>query len=142
MDTSGTLLEDSDLASMDGRAVLHLDKGTRVLNKEGQPIDSISISARPPKAEITYSLLSSPTYDIDPRGAILDPPGQLTIRYDEPLDFLGIDPNNPQLGSSCGELELNWEILDAQADIDALTATAQVDRLGAFIVIFLVRIIS
>ena len=142
MDEEGVLIEDCDLASTDGRAVLHLEKGTRVLNEGGQPIQSITITTRPPKAEIEYSMMSSPTYEIDPRGAILEPPGQLTIQFDAPTDFPGIDPNDPQVGASCGELEVDWEILDTQADIDSLTATADMDRLGSFIVIFLVRIIS
>jgi len=142
MDEEGVLIEDCDLASTDGRAVLHLEKGTRVLNEGGQSIQSITITTRPPKAQIEYSAMSSPTYEIDPRGAILEPPGQLSINYDNPSIFLGVDPHDPQMGASCGELEIDWEILDTQADIDSLTATADVDRLGSFIVIFLVRIIS
>jgi hypothetical protein len=135
-------MEDYDLASMDGRAVLHLDKGTRVLDVEGQPIETIIIKTKSPKAEIPYSMMSSPTYDIGPRGAILEPPGRLTIQFDTPPDFQGIDPNDPQIGASCGEREVDWEILDTQANVDSFTATADVDRLGSFIVIFLVRIIS
>lgn len=142
MDASGILMEDCDLSSTDGRAILHLDKGTRVLNQEGQAISSITITTRPRKAEIEYSVLSSPTFEINPRGAKLDPVGQLTIHYDSPPDFTGIDPDDPQVGVSCGELEIDWEILDTQSEIDSLTAMADVDCLGSFIVIFLVRIIS
>jgi hypothetical protein len=142
MDEVGVLIDDSSLASADGRAVLHLKQGTRILGEDGQPVQSITITTRPPKAEIEYSALSSPTYEISPRGAVVEPAGRLSISYDNPSIFFGIDPNDPQVGASCGELEIDWEILDTQADIDALSATAEVDRLGSFIVIFFVRIIS
>jgi hypothetical protein len=142
MDGEGVITEGVDLVSTDGRATLHLDEGTRVVDQAGQPVQSITITTRPSKAEIEYSVLSSPTYEIDPRGALLDPPGQLTIQYDAPPDLAGIDPDEAQLGASCGELEIDWEILDSDVDPDTLTATADVDCLGLFIVVFLVRIIS
>lgn len=142
MDGEGVLTEGIDLVSTDGRAILHLEEGTRVVDKAGQPIQSITITTRPPKSEIEYSVLSSPTYEIDPRGAQLDPPGQLTIQYDTPPDLAGIDPDEAQVGVSCGELEIDWEILDTQTEMDTLTAVTDVDCLGLFIVVFLVRIIS
>ena len=87
-------------------------------------------------------MMSSPTYDIDPRGAIIEPPGTLTIRYHAPPDIVsGIDPNDPQIAASCGKLEFDWETLDTHAQINSLIATVEVDRLGSFIVVFLVRII-
>jgi hypothetical protein len=142
MDGEGVLTEEIDLASADGRAVLHLDKGTRVVDEAGKPVQTITITTRPAKAEIEYSVLSSPTFEVSPRGTMLDPPGQLTIRYDAPPNFTGMDPDDPQVGASCGELEVDWEILDTQAQIESLTAMADVDRLGLFIVVFLVKIIS
>lgn len=142
MDGEGVLTEGIDLVSTDGRAILHLEQGTRVVDKAGQPIQSITITTQPPKSEIEYSVLSSPTYEIDPRGAQLDPPGQLTIQYDTPPDLAGIDPDEAQVGVSCGELEIDWEILDTQTEMDTLTAVTDVDYLGSFIVVFLVRIIS
>lgn len=142
MDENGVLIEDCDLASMDGRAVLHIDKGTRVLNADGQPVRSITITIKPPEAQIEYSVLSSPTYEIDPRGAFVEPLGQLSINYDNPSILLGVDPQDPQIGASCGEFEYDWELLGVEAEMDSSTVKGDIERLGSFIVIFLVSIIS
>jgi hypothetical protein len=142
MDGEGVLTEGIELVSTDERVILHLDEGTRIVDKAGQSVQSITITTRPPKAEIEYSVLSSPTYEIDPRGTLLDPPGKLTIHYDAPPDLAGIDPEDAQIGVSCAELGIDWEILDTQSDMDKLVAMTDVDCLGSFIVVFLVRIIS
>lgn len=142
LDNTGHLIEDVDLVSGDGLAVLHLPQGGRILDGNQEPVSSLTILVRAPKAEMSYTILSSPTFDIEPRGARLDPPGILTLNYNAAFDFRGIDPNSPQIGASWGESVYDWIPLEVETDLENFKVSARIEYLGSYIAFFYLALIS
>lgn len=137
VDSAGILLEDVELISADGLAVLYLGKGTKVVDASSQPLDSITVTARPSEAlpPWEYALIGL-AYDFSPRGARFDPPALLTISYDPSLIPPHADKNRPQMGYF-EEAESGWTTwtwLEVTADLDIHCVAAEIEHLGTFIV--------
>ena len=135
IDDAGMLLEDVEVISGDGVAVLYLAKGTRVVDASGKPLDSITVTAGPPEVPWYEHYLYGLAYDFSPGGARFDPSARLTISYDPTLLDQDIVKDKPQIGYF-EEAELAWIWLEVTADLDIHCVTAGIDHLGTFIVSF------
>jgi hypothetical protein len=135
IDRTGILQEDVEVASGDGYAILHLEKGTRVSDAQGQPPDSISVTVRPPEVPSFGRYLSRSMYDFNPGGVIFDTPVSLTICYDPSIVAPEGDEKSAQIGYF-NEVESSWTWLKVKVDLDKHCVSAEIDHLGAFIVSF------
>jgi hypothetical protein len=162
-DATGALTEDVQVVSDDGLAVLELPKGTRVLDAQGQPLASVTVtSVDLPPASDTYALVGK-GYKFGPEGATLDPPASLTISYDTlavfPFGYQDVikdkvylaywennGPRRPPLASEkwvpLGEpptaglgVSVGQLILGYLGTVDSQTASvsAKIDHLGTFV---------
>ncbi len=138
--TGGSLGQ--DVHSEDDLALLSLARGTKVVDAQGQPLSSVTVTARrlTQRVDIAYVGLA---YEFGPEGATLDPPASLTITYDPrayyPFQLQGL--TYPSF----------WQTIDARrvyltylaeegplpplAVVDSSTAsvTAKIDHLGTII---------
>jgi len=138
IDTSGILLEDIEVISDDGHAILLLSKRMRMVDAQGKAPDSITVTARPRGESPPGSewWLCGLRYDFNPKGVTLSPPAQLTISYDPSLVNLEeVNVYNPRLGCF-EEADLTWTWLDVTADWDNHCITAEITRTGVFVVSF------
>ncbi len=83
VDSQGMLKSEVEVSSADSRIGLSLDKGTTVLDQDGEPLHIIhavidpSLPSPPEDAYIVSSV-----YDLGPQGATFDPQIRLTLSYD------------------------------------------------------------
>jgi hypothetical protein len=131
VDDAGILLEDVEIISGDGLAILHVAKGTKVLDAGDRALDSITVTARLP--DEWY--LSGLAYDFSPGDTRFDSPARLTISYD-PSPIIPEPEEYSALMGYFDEAESSWTWLEVTADIDVHCVTAEVDHLGTFIVAF------
>jgi len=80
LDTQGRVAQDVLLASDDGMAVLSLSAKTIVTDAQGLPLRSITITTKKLQFRTDAAYVGS-AYEFGPRGAKVDPPAPLTIRY-------------------------------------------------------------
>lgn len=129
--TGGSLLEDVNIISEDGLAVLSLARGTRVMDAQGRPLSSVTVTARrlPLRTDAAWAGLA---YEFGPAGATLDPPAAVTISYDPranyPFQVEQADTRQVYL-SYLGE---NGPIRPALASVSrqAASITATINKLG------------
>lgn len=125
--------EDVEVVSQDGLALLHLLRGTNVLDANGQPPTSVTVTARelPPHWDVALVGLA---YEFGPNGTTLDPPASVTLSYDPtaywPFAFQDVDCSQLHAAwvSGTGAPALPW--LKVRMDLDAHTATAKIDHFG------------
>jgi len=86
-DATGVLTEDVQVVSEDGLAVLSLARGTKVLDAQGQPVASITVTVADTLAASETFARVGEGYKFGPEGATLDPPASLTINYDPHANF-------------------------------------------------------
>jgi len=83
VDSQGMLRSEVEVSSADGRVGLSLDKGTTVLNQDGEPLHIIHVVIDPsPPSPPETAYIVSPVYDLEPQGATFDTPLLLTLGYD------------------------------------------------------------
>jgi len=88
LDDESRLIVSAALASPDGAVTLSIDKGTRLLNKDGKPLSSIWLSSiwvkteqeELPLAEGAYII--GAVYSLGPQDATFNAPLKLTLSYD------------------------------------------------------------
>ena len=83
VNSQGRLKLEVEVSSADGKIGLSLDKGTTVLDQDGEPPHIIHavIDPSPPPAPGNAYVVSS-VYSLGPQGATFDPPLLLTLSYD------------------------------------------------------------
>lgn len=83
VDSQGMLKSEVEVSSADSRIGLSLDKGTTVLDQDGEPLHIIHavIGLSPPSPPEDAYIVSS-VYDLGPQGATFDPQIRLTLSYD------------------------------------------------------------
>jgi hypothetical protein len=128
-----TLTEDVKVVSPDGLAILDLPTGTKVLDAQGQPPASITVTAKelPFRTDIAVVGLG---YEFGPDGITLDPPVSLTVSYDPkaywPFAFQDVN---------CGQFHMAWVSssgapvspwLEVIADLNAHIVTTEIDHFG------------
>jgi len=134
VDSAGILLENVEVISADGVAILRLGEGTKVVDAQGQPLNSITVTGRRPQAPSYERYLFGLAYDFSPGGARFDPPVPLTMNYDlTQLPRELVDEGMTQIGYF-EAAESTWTWLDSTADLDKDCVTAEIDHLGSFIV--------
>jgi peroxiredoxin len=82
IDGQGVLISNLELSSADGEISLSLDKGTALLDKDGEPLQFIHgqiTPSPPPSPEEAY--IVSPVFNLEPQGATFDPRLLLTLSY-------------------------------------------------------------
>jgi thioredoxin 1 len=83
LDSGGRLTISVALASPDGAVILSIDKGTRLLGKDGRPLPSVWMKTEPellPLAEGAHII--GALYSLGPQDAVFDRPLKLTLSYD------------------------------------------------------------
>ena len=87
LDSEGRLTASVALASPDGAVILSIDKGIRLLDKDGKPLSAILVKTEPellPLAEGAYVI--GAVYRLEPQDATFNAPIKLTLSYD-PLEI-------------------------------------------------------
>ena len=135
IDSAGILLEDVEVISDDGIAVLYLAKGTSALDASGKPLDSITVTAGPPQVLSDEYAIYGLAYDFSLHEAIFDPSAQLTISYDRQLMPFDADEYSPIFGYF-DEAESTWIWIEVTADFKTCCITAEIDRLGTYVIAF------
>ncbi|MCJ7569351.1 MAG: hypothetical protein MUO58_17700 [Anaerolineales bacterium] len=135
IDHAGILQEDVEVASGDGYAIIHLAKGTKLSDAQGQPPDSISVTVSPPYVPSFGRFLSRSMYDFSPGGVIIDTPVPLTICYDPSIVAPEGDERSAEIGYF-DEVESSWTWLKVKVDLGTHCVTVEIDHLGTFIVSF------
>ncbi|MFC1893279.1 thioredoxin family protein [Chloroflexota bacterium] len=82
LDAEGWLIANASLASPDGAVILSIDKGTRLLDKDNNPLSSIWIKTEqeqfvPPQDAHIIGVV----YNLGPQDAFFDRPLKLTLSY-------------------------------------------------------------
>jgi len=127
---SGEVQESLTVTSGDGSFELTIPAGTTALDKDGNPLQSISISAatdvpNPPPGTGIIGFI----YDCQPAGATFNPPLTLTMHY---------DPANLPEGATEDSLSIalwdgtQWVILQGTVDTVNHTVTVQISHFSGF----------
>ena len=135
IDSAGILLEDVEVISDDGIAVLYLAKGTRALDASGKPLVSITVTAGPPQILSDEYNIYGLAYDFSLQEARFDPSARLTISYDRELIPWDADEFIPKIGYF-DEAESTWIWVDVTADFKLFCVTVEIDRLGTYVLAF------
>ncbi|MDO9579868.1 MAG: hypothetical protein Q7J06_04790 [Bacteroidales bacterium] len=130
--TDGIFTEEVLAESFDKVCHLTIDKGTKGLTKEKEPLSQISMveMGKPPALPEDVSTIGL-IYDFGPDGATFDPPITLTISYDPSLMPEGIAKENLVIAYYDKESE-KWIELDSVVDTKAKTISAKVSHLTVF----------
>jgi len=127
LDSQGRLITSAQLISPDGKTALFMNSGTRVVDKDGKPLQSLEVSLdyRPPMPPEGTDVIGL-VYNIAPTGARFNPSLQLTFSY---------GPDEISAGSSEGNLyaalydNSTWDtILYKRIDTTKHTFTTTIDR--------------
>jgi hypothetical protein len=130
---SGILAEDVEVISQDGLALLSLPMGTTVLDANGQPPVSITVTAKELPSRWDIALVGL-AYEFGPNGTTLDPPASLTLRYDPkaywPFSFQDVDCSQLHTAwvSSTGAPAVPW--LEVSVDLNGHSVTTKIDHFG------------
>lgn len=83
IDTDGVITEDVTAKSVDNLCQLTISKGTKALDKTGNPLDGIiMVEMEEPPAPPADASVVSLTYDLGPEDATFSPPITITFTYD------------------------------------------------------------
>jgi len=132
----GVFTQDVVAASVAGEVMLTIDKGTKALTAEGEPLHKITIAEmiEPPPPPEEANIISL-TYDLGPTGATFDPPIVLTFTYDPNAIPEGISEEHLVVAiwnEDAGE----WvELEGCTVDPVTHTITAPISHFTAFTVI-------
>jgi len=134
MDEDGVLLEDVDAASTDGKVIVHIPKGTKILDPEGGILDEIGVTpiGRPPTPPEGYYVIAA--FDFKPDGATFDPGIEITLAYDPEMLPEGVDEANLAiafLDGATGE----WVFVTGGVDPVADTVTFSIAHFTAFAIL-------
>ena len=133
MGTRGSLGQ--DIRSEDDLAVLSLARGTKVLDAQGQPLSSVTVTVRRLTLRTDIGYVGS-AYEFGPQGATLDPPASLTITYNPranyPFQMETVDPSRVYL-TYLGEDGSTIGPSLASVDRGTASVTTNIDRMGTFV---------
>ncbi len=133
--STGKLLETIEAVSQDSKLKLILSENTTAQDKTGQPLTSLSINANqtppPPPEDTTIVGLA---YNLEPSGAVFDPPIIISLKY---------DPSSLPQGIAEGDLKLayydeatsEWVVLESTVDTASHTLTARLSHFTTFAIV-------
>jgi len=132
---NGTVPQEIIYSVLNGQAVLTIPAGTTVLNADGTPVQSISVT------EVCFDIPAPPAgsyvigcaYDYKPDGATFDPPITLTIKYDPGLVPAGFDETELVI-ALYDTATSTWTTYPSTVDTVNHTVTAQISHFTLFAV--------
>ncbi len=133
--TEGVVFQDVTAQSFDELGRLRIDRGTRALDKLGNPLYWIIMleMKNPPPPPAGYIFVGL-VYDFAPAGATFEPALPLIFTYDPALLREGFDERNLII-AMWDEATGKWVILDSTVDPDANTTTTRVSHFTPFAVL-------
>jgi PKD repeat protein len=138
-DSLGTLMQDyqeqqTDPADQQFIARLDIRQGTRVLNKEGQSIESISLTRMsiPDNLKDDKNLIA--LFECSPDGCQFSQPVSLTIKYNSSLLSVGVAENNLALAYYDSQ-QGRWEYIDTLVDSENHVLTANLRHFSKYAIV-------
>ena len=130
----GVLLEDVDAASTDGRVIVYIPKGTKVLGLDGEPLDEIVVTpVNPfPTSPDDYHVIAA--FDFEPHGTTFDPRIELTLAYGPDALPEGVREADLVI-ALLDEATWEWEFVTGVVDTDANTITFSIDDFSLFAIL-------
>jgi len=134
MSWGGALLEDVDAASTDGRVIVYIPKGTKVLGPDGEPLYEIVVtpvnpSPTPPE---DYDVIAA--FDFEPHGTTFDPRIELTLAYGPDALPEGVGEADLVI-ALLDEANGEWEFVTGVVDTYANTITFSIDDFTLFAIL-------
>ena len=130
----GVLLEDVDAASTDGRVIVYIPNGTKVLGPDGEPLYEIVVTPVNPSPTSPEDYHVIAAFDFEPHGTTFDPGIELTLAYDPdalPEGMREADLVIALLDEATGE----WEFVTGVVDTDANTITFSINHFTLFAIL-------
>ncbi len=115
----GKVSRDIKISSRDSKSMLEIPKGVEIKDKDGNPLDSITIIIKENNAADHIPLATHVIYQFTPEGATFDPPIKISIRYDESLIREGFNERDIRVATTSDGTY--WTFLIS--DVDPLTNT-------------------
>ena len=132
VDDSGEVLRVLQLISEDGDVSLDIASGTKMLDANGQPLETLSSDAAPsPPAPPPHSAIVL-SYDLGPDGATFEPAITMTLTYDPEALPEGVMEDELFIAYWDGSV---WISLETTVDAEANTVSAKVSHFSHFAVI-------
>jgi len=131
----GEVQESFTATSADGQLTLTIPEGTKALDKDGEPLESLeaAVDASPPDPP-EYNHIIGLTYDFGPDEATFDPPITFIWTYDP--DDLPEDVDEKELVVAYyDESADEWVELDCEVDTENGTITASVSHFTTFAIL-------
>ena len=132
--SEGELLEKVDRTSPDGKVSIVIPEGTIVLDKNGNPLLTLTVDVDPnpcPAPEGAYVILP---YNFGPAGATFTPPITLTWHYDQADIPAGVAEKN-LIVAYCDKNTGQWVPVPSAVDVNTNTMTATVSHFTTFAMI-------
>jgi len=131
VDDQGKLTQNVRITSEDGNISLTIDKGTSLLDKNGQILDSIKVAVDsnsitlPEKTKLAGSVV-----DIEPKDGVVNPSLKLAITYDSTTLPQGVSENDLWIYRYTDE---KWEIMGFKAsDTESNKVTTKIYQFGTY----------
>ena len=136
IDEAGTIKENIKIISADENSILDIPPGTKALDLDKKPLGSITITPTDPSSPPVGTQIIGLTYDLEPDGAIFNPPINLTIHYNQSL--LPEDVNESELKIAYYDgVTKAWKYLKGPfiVDVESNTILAPLSHFSVFAVI-------
>jgi len=135
IDSKGIVQETFTATSEDGKLTLTIPKGTKALDKDGNPLANLtaSIDESPPSPPENANVIGL-AYDFGPDGATFDPPLTLTWSYDPDSLPEGVAEENLVI-AYYDEDASEWVELECVVDTENNKITASVHHFTTFAII-------
>jgi len=132
--SKGIIQETTEATSEDGKLTLTIPKGTKALNKDGDPLENLgaAIDESPPDPPEDSNIIGL-AYEFGPPGATFDPAITLTWAYDPEDIPEGVNPEDLTLAYHDGS---KWVELDCVVDAKNNTVTAKVSHFTTFALMY------
>jgi hypothetical protein len=131
----GELLEIIERTSPDGKVTIVIPEGTIVLDKDGNPLLTLTIDVDPnpscPPPQGAYVILP---YNFSPSGATFAPPITLTWHYDQADIPAGVAEKD-LIVAYCDKNTGQWVPVPSAVNVDTNTVTATVSHFTTFALI-------
>jgi hypothetical protein len=130
----GVLLEDVDAASTDGRVIVYIPMGTKVLGPDGEPLYEIVVTPINPSSTWPEDFHVIAAFDFEPHGTTFDRGIELTLAYGQ--DALPEGAREADLVLALfDETTGEWEFVTCVVDTDANTVTFSIDDFSLFAIL-------
>ena len=133
--TEGELLEKVERTSPDGKITITIPEGTVVLDKNGNPLQTLTVDVDPnpscPPPDGAYIILP---YNLGPAGATFNPAITLTWHYDQADIPAGVVEKD-LIVAYCDKNTGQWVPVPSAVDVNTNTMTATVSHFTTFAMI-------